>query len=310
MSSVSIPAVMDPLAFESVLRCAYTGQLRMLRDDIVNYLTVGSVLQMWHIVDKCTELLREAKGGSSTTLASRASQENPESGTSGENSSGGVLHSRSGDPQPHGRPSLSESQSPSSTNYFSPREANCGGSASAGNTGEGPGLNSTPSYCAPSGREEAFLIEEDEDDEGAEEEDLLYSRKRERGSNRRKKALSGCDQGVGVSDSFGVSSYQDGDSPPPQKRPTYSQPSIMPRKQWVVVKTERSPDDELIVVSGEEGGDDEEDEKELELDHERERERELERERSFNISNVRTLSEELNSRAEDDMETQVCILMT
>lgn len=308
MSTVSIPAVMDPLAFESVLRCAYTGQLRMLRDDIVNYLTVGSVLQMWHIVDKCTELLREAKGGSSATPASRASQENPESGVSGDNTSGGVLHSRSGDPQPHGRPSLSESQSPSSTNYFSPREANCGGSASAVSTGEGQGLN-TPSYCAPSDREEAFLIEEDEDedDEGAEEEDLIYSRKRERGSNRRKKTLSGCDQGVGVSDSFGVSSYQDGDSPPPQKRPTYSQPSIMPRKQWVVVKTERSQDDELIVVSGGEGGDDEEDEKELELDRERERERDLDRERSFNISNVRTLSEELNSRAEADMDTQVSI---
>nr|CAD60639.1 zinc finger protein 297 [Danio rerio] len=65
MSTVSIPAVMDPLAFESVLSCAYTGQLRMLREDIVNYLTVGSVLQMWHIVDKCTELLKEGKGGSS-----------------------------------------------------------------------------------------------------------------------------------------------------------------------------------------------------------------------------------------------------
>lgn len=301
---------MDPLAFESVLRCAYTGQLRMLRDDIVNYLTVGSVLQMWHIVDKCTELLREAKGGTGTTLVARNSQENRESGGTGENP-GGVLHSRSGDPQPHSRPSLSESQSPSSTNYFSPREANFGGSASTGNTGEGQGLNSTSSYCAPSGGEEAFLIEEDEDeeDEGVEEEDLMYSRKQERGSNRRKKALSGCDQGVGVSDSFGVSSYQDGDSPPPQKRPTYSQPSIMPRKQWVVVKTERSQDDELIVVSGEEGGeDDEEEEKELGLDRERERERDLERERTFNISNVRTLSDELSSRAHAEMETQVSLI--
>uniref|UniRef100_A0A8C5GK22 Zinc finger and BTB domain containing 22b n=1 Tax=Gouania willdenowi TaxID=441366 RepID=A0A8C5GK22_GOUWI len=61
MSTVSIPALMDPLAFEGVLSCAYTGQLSMLRDDIVNYLTVGSVLQMWHIVDKCTELLKEGR---------------------------------------------------------------------------------------------------------------------------------------------------------------------------------------------------------------------------------------------------------
>ncbi|KAG7258056.1 hypothetical protein CRUP_026694 [Coryphaenoides rupestris] len=55
MSTVCIPAVMDPLAFEGVLSCAYTGRLCLAPDDIVNYLTVGSVLQMWHIVDKCTQ---------------------------------------------------------------------------------------------------------------------------------------------------------------------------------------------------------------------------------------------------------------
>uniref|UniRef100_A0A673GRN8 Zinc finger and BTB domain containing 22b n=1 Tax=Sinocyclocheilus rhinocerous TaxID=307959 RepID=A0A673GRN8_9TELE len=149
MSTVSIPAVIDPLAFESVLSCAYTGQLRMLREDIVNYLTVGSVLQMWHIVDKCTELLKEGRGGSSGPQGS-------------------------------------------------------GDKESAG---------------------------QKDDDE------LLYPRKRDRGG-KRKVATSISDQEVGVSDSFGVSSYQDGDSSPPQKRPSYSQPSIMPRKQWVVVKTE------------------------------------------------------------------------
>ncbi|CDQ70107.1 unnamed protein product [Oncorhynchus mykiss] len=207
MSTVSIPAVMDPLAFESVLSCAYTGQLRMLREDIVNYLTVGSVLQMWHIVDKCTELLKEGR----------------------------------------------VSQSPSSTNYFSPRDE---------------GVNATPSYCTPSGAEEAFLIEEED------EEELLYHRKQ--GSSRRKRTTSVSDQEVGVSDSFGVSSYQDGDASPLQKRPTYSQPSIMPRKQWLVVKTERPQDDDLIVV-----------------------------ERTFNISNVRTLSGELRSRADHEMETQM-----
>ncbi|KAG7219323.1 hypothetical protein INR49_003441 [Caranx melampygus] len=133
MSTVSIPAVMDPLAFESVLSCAYTGQLRMLRDDIVNYLTDG---------------------------------------------------------------------------------------------------------------EDSAL--------------------------------------------------------PPQKRPTYSQPSIMPRKQWVVVKTERTEDDDLIVVSGEEGGEDEDDEDEREAELARERERS-----DFNISNVRSLSAELSSRAENDMDSQM-----
>uniref|UniRef100_A0A3P8WQU1 Zinc finger and BTB domain containing 22b n=1 Tax=Cynoglossus semilaevis TaxID=244447 RepID=A0A3P8WQU1_CYNSE len=140
MSTVSIPAVMDPLAFESVLSCAYTGQLRMLREDIVNYLTVGSVLQMWHIVDKCTELLKEGRVVS------------------------GV-----------------------------------------GNTEE-------------SGSEMEFFLDG--------EESVM----------------------------------------PLPRRPTYSQPSIMPRKQWVVVKTERPEDDDLIVVSGEEGEGYEEDEDEVELD--------------------------------------------
>ncbi|KAJ0054920.1 hypothetical protein NL108_007140, partial [Boleophthalmus pectinirostris] len=82
-----------------------------------------------------------------------------------------------------------------------------------------------------------------------------------------------------------------------QKRPAYSQPSIMPRKQWVVVKTEHTDDDDLIVVSGEEAGDDEEEDEE--------REAELSRERNdFNISNVRSLSAELANRSETDMESQ------
>lgn len=73
----------------------------------------------------------------------------------------------------------------------------------------------------------------------------------------------------------------------------------MPRKQWVVVKTERMEDDDLIVVSGEEG-EDEEDEEDRELELARERARS-----DFNISNVRSLSAELGGRAENDMDSQV-----
>lgn len=95
---------------------------------------------------------------------------------------------------------------------------------------------------------------------------------------------------------------QDGEDAalPLQKRPTYSQPSIMPRKQWVVVKTERTEDDDLIVVSGDEGGDEEEEEDEREMELTRGRERS-----NFNISNVRSLSAELAERAENDMDSQV-----
>lgn len=52
---------MDPLAFESVLNSAYTGQLSIVRDDIINYVTVASFLQMWHIVDKCTDILKRSR---------------------------------------------------------------------------------------------------------------------------------------------------------------------------------------------------------------------------------------------------------
>ncbi|XP_053577869.1 zinc finger and BTB domain-containing protein 22 [Bombina bombina] len=104
MNCVALPGVVDPAAFEAVLCAAYTGRLTMLADEIVNYLTVGSVLQMWHVVDKCSELLKEARGGSSC---------------GGEITGGGDVPT----PQrPHsGR--ASENQSPSSSNYFSPREA-------------------------------------------------------------------------------------------------------------------------------------------------------------------------------------------
>nr|BAB83853.1 BING1 [Oryzias latipes] len=256
MSAVSIPAVMDPLAFESVLSCAYTGQLRMLRDDIVNYLTVGSVLQMWHIVDKCTELLKEGRAAAGAGTGGGAVQEG------------------------------------------------AGGAAAAGSAVDGGRASNTPSYCTPSGGEEALLIEEEEEDMEEEEEEVYHQRKRGRGggSGRRKKMSSVSEQEVGVSDSFGVSSYQDGEDAamPLQKRPTYSQPSIMPRKQWVVVKTERAEDDDLIVVSEEEGGEDEEEEEEREMELVRERER-----GNFNISNVRSLSAELGGRPEGDMDSQV-----
>nr|XP_055076327.1 zinc finger and BTB domain-containing protein 43 [Misgurnus anguillicaudatus] len=61
VTTVSLPSVMDPLAFESVLTSVYTGQLSIVRDDIVNYVTVASFLQMWHIVDKCTDILKRSR---------------------------------------------------------------------------------------------------------------------------------------------------------------------------------------------------------------------------------------------------------
>lgn len=244
MSTVSIPAVMDPLAFESVLSCAYTGQLRMLREDIVNYLTVGSVLQMWHIVDKCTELLKEGRvvsgvgntegggggggvgggggaggvqtrGGEASSNAGCSSSSNGDAVPAGGN--GGiagvqaqVVESQLGSERP-ARVSVSESQSPSSTNYFSPRDGTGFGGSSAASVGaaaDAGRTNTTPSYCPLSGGDEALLIgEEEEEEEDEDEDNVLYNQRRRRGgSGKRKKNLS--EQEDGVSDSFGVSSYQ------------------------------------------------------------------------------------------------------
>lgn len=55
---ILLPDVMSPKAFENVLLSCYTGKLVLPATDIVSYLTVASFLQMWHVVDKCTELLK------------------------------------------------------------------------------------------------------------------------------------------------------------------------------------------------------------------------------------------------------------
>ncbi|XP_055486368.1 zinc finger and BTB domain-containing protein 22-like [Leucoraja erinacea] len=85
-SRLSLPGAMDARAFENILASCYAGRLAVTPADIVNYRTVGSCLQMWHVVDKCTALLRERE------------------------------------PPPAPGPRNPSSQSPSSSNYFSPRD--------------------------------------------------------------------------------------------------------------------------------------------------------------------------------------------
>lgn len=73
---------MDPVVFESVLSSAYTGQLSIVHDDIVNYVTVASFLQMWHIVDKCTEILKRPRSSAEPPAAppgSASRQQSPSS---------------------------------------------------------------------------------------------------------------------------------------------------------------------------------------------------------------------------------------
>nr|XP_033780912.1 zinc finger and BTB domain-containing protein 22 [Geotrypetes seraphini] len=189
MNSIVLPNVMDPVAFETVLSSAYTGKLSMVTDEIVNYLTVGSVLQMWHIVDKCSELLKEGRAAS-RAHSSRAS----------------------------------ENQSPSSSNYFSPREARDFGALEHGK----------------------YPRTEREGSEANDDDILFQSRTLAEKSSRR------------YSDSFQTSKFiletdddvSDGECS--FRRPAYVQPSIVPQKQWVYVKKEKSQEDLVLTCEEDE----------------------------------------------------------
>ncbi|XP_036385636.1 zinc finger and BTB domain-containing protein 43-like [Megalops cyprinoides] len=65
---VVLPDVMHPCVFESLLQSCYTGSLQLPVGEVVGFLTAASFLQMWHVVDKCTELL----GGSPAVLCHRS----------------------------------------------------------------------------------------------------------------------------------------------------------------------------------------------------------------------------------------------
>ncbi|XP_075411575.1 zinc finger and BTB domain-containing protein 22 [Tenrec ecaudatus] len=209
MTSISLPSVMDPGAFETVLASAYTGRLSMAAADIVNFLTVGSVLQMWHIVDKCTELLREGRASATITTSAATSVTVP--GAGGPAGSGGtVAPATVGSVRSHASSQASENQSPSSSNYFSPRESTDFSSSSqeafaASAVGSGERRGGGPVFPAPvvgsggatSGK---LLLEADElCDDGGDGRGAVVP-------------------GTGL------------------RRPNYTPSSIMPQKHWVYVK--------------------------------------------------------------------------
>ncbi|XP_043913786.1 zinc finger and BTB domain-containing protein 43 [Protopterus annectens] len=68
-SRIVLPDVMNPRVFETILLSCYTGKVVMPTTEIVSYLTAASFLQMWHVVDKCTELLE----GNPSVLSQRSS---------------------------------------------------------------------------------------------------------------------------------------------------------------------------------------------------------------------------------------------
>ncbi|XP_037376762.1 zinc finger and BTB domain-containing protein 9 [Talpa occidentalis] len=66
---LTLPSVIEADAFEGLLELIYSGHLRLPLDALPAHLLVASGLQMWQVVDQCSEILREletAGGGIST----------------------------------------------------------------------------------------------------------------------------------------------------------------------------------------------------------------------------------------------------
>nr|XP_028576687.1 zinc finger and BTB domain-containing protein 22 [Podarcis muralis]XP_028576688.1 zinc finger and BTB domain-containing protein 22 [Podarcis muralis] len=236
MTSIVLPSVMDPVAFETVLGSAYTGKLSMASDEIVNYLTVGSVLQMWHIVDKCTELLKERRGAFLGPSSSSSS------------SSFRAHSSRT-----------SDNQSPSSSNYFSPRDS-----------GEGPEHGKFHPLRG------ALAGERDDHDE-----EVIFQA--EKGPPR-------CPDPFASGSKFVLETDDDVSDSSEGRRPAYVRPSIMPQKQWVFVKKERSQEDLVLTC--------EEDEDPVEVAGPAP-------EAALSISDVRTLTEPGGGGSGGKLEEQV-----
>lgn len=277
MTSISLPSVMDPGAFETVLASAYTGRLSMAAADIVNFLTVGSVLQMWHIVDKCTELLREGRALATTTTITTAAATSVTVPGAGVPSGSGstVAPSTMGSVRSHASSRASENQSPSSSNYFSPRESTDFSSSSqeafaASAVGSGERRGGGPIFPAPVvGSEGAtsgkLLLEADElCDDGGDERGAVVP-------------------GAGL------------------RRPTYVPPSIMPQKHWVYVKRGGNCSAPAPMGSQDQDLEEDEEEEDLVLTCEDDEDEELGggsrvpagggAEATLSISDVRTLTE-------------------
>ncbi|NXJ86251.1 ZBTB9 protein, partial [Trogon melanurus] len=60
---LQLPPAIDPDAFEGLLHLIYSGRLTLLLDALPEHLLVASVLQMWHVVDQCSEILKDLEGG-------------------------------------------------------------------------------------------------------------------------------------------------------------------------------------------------------------------------------------------------------
>ncbi|XP_067829815.1 zinc finger and BTB domain-containing protein 22-like [Heptranchias perlo] len=201
-SRLVLPGVMDSRAFEGILASCYAGRLAVQPAEIVSYLTVGSFLQMWHVVDKCTELLRESQ----PVAGQRSSR-------------------------------TTENQSPSSSNYFSPREAGEAEPAETAHRAEGEAAKSEGNH------------RHQEEEEEEEDPDAAFQGSRPADKELEHKVTSNVPADGGeLADGSGDG---DGDGlllpDSLYRRPAYMQPSIVPHKRWVYVKKEK-PEQDLVLT--------------------------------------------------------------
>ncbi|XP_062978552.1 zinc finger and BTB domain-containing protein 9 [Elgaria multicarinata webbii] len=128
---IVLPSVIEPEAFENLLQLIYSGRLKLLLEALPSHLLVASGLQMWQVVDQCSGILKELEGGPCRPpWSSRAS----------------------------------ESQSPSSSNYFGARDD--------GEVASGPEGRRHAQHGAPDDDEVLKIrVPHDEEDEEEDEEE-------------------------------------------------------------------------------------------------------------------------------------------
>ncbi|KAG8549073.1 hypothetical protein GDO81_022803 [Engystomops pustulosus] len=73
-SCLVLPSVIQPEAFENLLQLIYSGRLCLELEALPSHLLVASGLQMWQVVDKCSEILKERKACVPPAWSSRASE--------------------------------------------------------------------------------------------------------------------------------------------------------------------------------------------------------------------------------------------
>ncbi|KAM4695941.1 zinc finger and BTB domain-containing protein 9 [Rhinophrynus dorsalis] len=73
-SCLVLPNVIHPDAFENLLQLIYSGRLCLDLEALPSHLLVASGLQMWQVVDRCSELLKDRDPYPPQSWSSRASE--------------------------------------------------------------------------------------------------------------------------------------------------------------------------------------------------------------------------------------------